>query len=275
MFKLVQNQIGGSIIMVLIMGSLIASGGVYFMKRHSTDMNSAKTEQISYDTEVLTIRVINQLAKDKSCLNTIGGTDIRTKTIDKIRNYANIVVFNTVDKVLHGNILLNKIDIQGEYLPTTFSYKTIEDSFGASPIPPGESRYGELNIILDIQKEFSKVFGAKVIKRKFSIIVKVDENYIVQNCFNNYNNLAKLTREQFCKDLGGAYNFNTGCVLIGGAGIGIKVKEVSCEIMGGVYDVLTGSCLGTDLAATCPAGEYMNGFDLKAKIQSCIAIPKT
>jgi hypothetical protein len=269
------NEIGGSLIMVMITGVVIASGGAYFMKKHSVDLVAVKSEQVIFEIEVLTTRMIDQLSEDRACRNTIGGSDIRTKLIDEVRNFSNMVVFNTADNSLHGNIFLNSFEIEGEFLPATNTYKSIEDSFGTSPIPPGEFRYGELNIILNVEKKPRRIFGAREIRKTFSIIAKVDENYMVQSCYNNFKDLTKKTRKQFCSDLGGLFNFNTGCNLKGGTGIGIKVKEANCEMLGGSYDVLSGRCDGSDLYASCADGEYMEGFNFSTKVHSCVALPVT
>ena len=243
------------------------------MKKSSNDLIAGKTTQTSFEVNVLVTRIMDQFALERSCLNTIGNSDIRTKVITDIRNIADIVIFNTTDKFLHGNLSLNSIEVQGEFVSSTMTNKTIADSFGAGPIPPGETRFGELNIVIDIQKESEQIFGAKNVSKRFSVIVKVDDNYIVQNCYNNFNNLTKLTREQFCHDLAGLYNPNTGCKLVGGFGVGKNVKAASCEMLGGFYNEVTGKC-GVDLSATCSDGEYLEGFNLAAKSQTCLPLPK-
>ena len=273
MFNSISGEAGSSIIMVMITGIVLATSGAYFMRKHSVEMDSVKSEQIVFEIEVLTTRMIDQLSEDRACRHTIGGSDIRTKIIDEIRNYSNMVVFNTVDDVLHGNILLNSIEIEGEYIPATRTYKTIENSFGTTPILPGETRYGELNVIIKVEKKPRRIFGAREIRKTFSIIVKVDENYLVQSCYNNFKDLTKKTRTQFCNDLGGSLNLSTGCSLIGGSAAGIKVKEASCEMLGSGYDVLTGRCGGSELKASCSPGEYMEGFNFSTQTHKCVVLP--
>lgn len=273
MLRHLRNQSGSSILSAIVMGSIIVAGGLYFAKEHTENTRSVKTDELSFEVILVGGRVLEQLGQPQTCLKTLGTSDVRTKVINEIKNIADTVILDTTNKISNNNLSVDKIELKGEFVPATQNYKTIENSFGATPIPAGESRYGKLNILISIRKEFEKVYGAKVLTKKFPIIVKVNENYQVLKCFGTFGDLTENVREQSCIDFGGVYNLNTGCTLTGGNTSGQKIKNASCEIFGGSYNETTGKCENSTFKTMCPAGQYIENFDLAESNNTCISFP--
>lgn len=197
--RALRNQSGFSLVELMVASGLVGLLAVATMKISDINMKSLKRSEASLETQSIVVAITNNLLNGESCVNTlspVGGLS-NGKNVTEIRNRVNRAIFNTTDS--YGTRAL-KIK----------SMKVRDLDITPSTIPAGQKGYGELNLLVRLERLSSQIsVSSKIVEKKIPLKVEVDSSKRVLRCYAATENAVDTAKAAACNNIGGVFDSAT------------------------------------------------------------------